>query len=208
MKVLLREDVPSLGYAGEIHDVSVGYARNFLFPQQLAARATPGVLKAAEAWRVRAENRRRELRAEFEALAARIEDLNLVFVAKAGETGKLYGSVTTNDVAEKMNEELGTDIDNRKVMGEALRELGEHEVLVKLSPDVSPRVKVTILAEEKVSAEEAVDAEPVKTPYGEDAQIPTLEEEAAAEAEAEDDVAEATEAEAAAADDEDTAGAE
>jgi large subunit ribosomal protein L9 len=165
MKVLLREDVENLGYAGEIHNVAVGYARNYLFPQGLAAQATPGVLKATVAWRDRAENRRKELRAEFEALAARIDAQELKFVAKAGETGKLYGSVTTNDVADQLNEALGTDIDRRKVVGEPLRELGKHQVLVKLSPDVQTHIEVVIISEkEAAAAAKPADAVAVETP--------------------------------------------
>ncbi len=153
MKVLLRQDVDNLGYAGEVHKVSNGYGRNYLLPRGLAVQATPTVLRAAQAWRERAAARRAELKAEYQALAAQIEATVLVFEAKAGETGKLYGSVTTNDVAERLNETLGTEIDRRKVTGEPLRQLGQHRVNIRLSSDVQAEVTVEIVAEGEPEAE-------------------------------------------------------
>ena len=147
MKVLLKKDVDSLGYAGDVFEVSPGYGRNYLLPRGLAVLATSSEMKAAEAWRQRAAARRAELRAEYEALAARINELSLEFERRAGESGKLYGSVTTNDVADAMNEALGTDVDRRKVLGESLRSLGEHDLVVRLSNDVQASLKVTVAAE-------------------------------------------------------------
>ena len=147
MKVLLKKDVDSLGYAGDVFDVAPGYGRNYLLPRGLAVLATPSVMKAADAWRERAAARRAELRAEYEALAERVNGLSLEFERKAGETGRLYGSVTTNDVADAMNEALGTEIDRRKVLGESLRSLGEHTLVVRLSNDVETSLTVTVLPE-------------------------------------------------------------
>lgn len=165
MKVLLKEDVDNLGLAGEIHDVAGGYGRNYLIPRNLAVKATPGALKQADIWRQRAEARRAQLRSEYEALSARIEDTQLFFTAKAGETGKLYGSVTMNDVADALNQTLGIEIDKRKVAGEPLRQLGEHKVPIRLNVEFHPEVTVIIKAEgideEALEAEEAVEAEDV-----------------------------------------------
>ena len=147
MKVLLKKDVDSLGYAGDVFDVAPGYGRNYLLPRGLAVLATPSVMKAADAWRERAAARRAEMRAEFEALAERINALSLEFERKSGETGRLYGSVTTNDVADAMNEALGTEIDRRKVLGESLRSLGEHTLVVRLSNDVEASLNVAVLPE-------------------------------------------------------------
>ena len=147
MKVLLKKDVDSLGYAGDVFEVAPGYGRNYLLPRGLAVMATPSVMKAADAWRDRASARRAELRADLEALAERINALSLEFERKSGETGRLYGSVTTNDVADAMNEALGAEIDRRKVLGESLRSLGEHTLVVRLSNDVEANLTVTVLPE-------------------------------------------------------------
>lgn len=144
MKVLLKEDVSNLGYAGEVMDVADGYGRNYLIPQGMAVMATPGALTAAKAWRDRAQVRLSELRKEHEALSERIAKTRLVFYARAGETGKLYGSVTTNDIVDALNKTLGTTVDRRSIVGESLRQLGEHQVTVRLSRDYQPQVIVNI----------------------------------------------------------------
>lgn len=158
MKVLLKEDVDNLGMAGEVHDVAPGYGRNYLIPQELAVLATPGMLKQANAWRKKAEARREEQRREYEALTARINDTKLVFAAKAGESGKLYGSITTTQIADDLNETLGTEIDRRKVGVDPLRKLGTHKVVVRLSGDFQPELTVVIEPEDE---EEVVMEEPV-----------------------------------------------
>lgn len=162
MKVLLKEDVDNLGYAGEIMKVADGYGRNYLIPKGLAVIATPGVLKQASTWRERAAVRMGELQHEHQALAARIEETRLEFTARAGETGKLYGSITSNDIAELLNETLGTEIDKRSVAGGPLRALGEHRVVIRLSRDYTPRVTVVV-----VPFSEEPELEEVPEPEGE-----------------------------------------
>lgn len=159
MKVLLREDVENIGLAGEVHEVSNGYGRNFLIPQGLAVIASPGMMKQAEVWRKRAEVRRAELTAEYEALSARISDVTLTFTARAGENGKLYGSITTAQIADDLNETLGTEIDRRKVGVEPLRQLGEHKVVVRLSGEFQPELTVVVEPEEGSAAAEAAAGE-------------------------------------------------
>lgn len=148
MKVLLKQDIDNIGLAGEVHKVADGFGRNYLLPQGMAVVASPSMMKQAVAWRKKAEARRAELRAEYEALAAKIEGVRLTFTARAGETGKLYGSVTTSQIADDLNEALGTDIDRRKVGIEQLRQLGEHKVVVRLSGDFQPELTVVIENEE------------------------------------------------------------
>ena len=148
MKVLLKEDVENLGYAGEVYTVADGYGRNFLIPKGMAVVASPSVLKQAEVWRKKAEARRAELRAEHEALSARIEETTLTFTARAGNTGKLYGSITTSQLTDDLNEALGTTIDRRKVGIEPLRQLGSHQVVVRLSAEFQPNVTVVIESED------------------------------------------------------------
>jgi large subunit ribosomal protein L9 len=166
MKVLLKEDVDNLGYAGEVHTVADGYGRNFLLPKGLAVKATPDVMKQAEAWRKRAEARRAELRAEHDLLSDKIRAVTLTFTARAGDSGKLYGSITTAQIAQKLNETLGTEIDRHKVGGEPLRQLGEHHVPVRLSADHHPEFLVIVQPEgvqpvTAAPAAPAVEAEPV-----------------------------------------------
>ncbi|NHZ71510.1 MAG: 50S ribosomal protein L9 [Aquificales bacterium] len=144
MKVLLKEDVENLGLAGEVYNVANGFGRNYLIPQGYAVKASPGVMNQAELWRNKAEARRAELLAQHEALAAKIEEVTLTYTARASETGKLFGSVTTAQVADDLNRELGTELDRRKVGVEPLRQLGEHKVVVRLSADIQPEVTVII----------------------------------------------------------------
>ncbi len=161
MKVLLKEDVDNLGYAGEVLQVADGYGRNFLIPRGMAVKASPGVLKQAQSWRERAAVRLAELRREHEALSLRINDTNLNFYARAGETGKLYGSITTADITDQLNEALGTDVDRRIVTGGPLRQLGEHRVTVRLSRDYQPQVVVQIHPHSEEEESEDVDSEMV-----------------------------------------------
>ncbi len=165
MKVLLKEDVDNLGFAGEVHKVAAGYGRNYLLPKGLAVKASPNVMKQAVVWRRKAETRREEIRAEFEALSQKIQEVTLNFTAKAGNTGKLYGSITTSQIADTLNETLGTEIDRRKVGVDPLRQLGEHAVPVRLSGDFQPELTVVIASEdapEEADAEES-DAEESET---------------------------------------------
>ena len=160
MKVLLKEDVDNLGYAGEVMTVADGYGRNYLIPRGIAVKASTNALRSAEKWRERAAVRMTELQKQHEALSLRLVETQLTFIARAGETGKLYGSVTTADVVEKLNEELGTQIERRQIVGGPLRQLGDHKVTVRLSRDFQPQITVTIeqFEEEILEEEEAVEA--------------------------------------------------
>ena len=148
MKVLLLEDVINLGLAGDVVTVADGYGRNYLIPRGLAKVATPGALKQADQIRTAGERKRSRELASAQDLARRIEGLSLTFTARAGETGKLYGSVTTADLAEAVERELGEELDRRKIMSDPLRQLGEHTVEVRLMTDVSANLNVVIESEE------------------------------------------------------------
>lgn len=157
MKVLLKEDVENLGMAGEVHKVSNGYGRNYLLPRELAVVASPSAMKQAEVWRQKAEARRQEIRKEYESLTGKIQAVRLEFEARAGENGRLYGSITTAQIADALNEKLGTDIDRRKVGVEAIRQLGEHKVVVRLSGEFQPELTAVVTNEDgEIPAEEAV----------------------------------------------------
>jgi large subunit ribosomal protein L9 len=169
MKVLLIEDVDNLGYAGDVKQVANGFARNYLIPQQMAVLATPGALKQAETIRKAAEKRRAQETANAEAVAGQLEGLALAFERRAGETGKLYGSVTSADIVEAIREKTEIEVDRRKVaLPEPIRALGEQDVTIKLMIDVSTTIKVTvapeggILEQERLTEldEELADEEP------------------------------------------------
>ncbi len=161
MKVLLKQDVDNLGYTGEVMNVADGYGRNYLIPLGLAVKATPGVLKQAETWLDKAAVRVEELRKEHAALAAHIDQTELSFTARAGDSGKLYGSITTNEIVDQLNEVLGINLDKRSLPGGPLRHLGDHKVTIRLSRDFQPQVKVVInpFEEEEVEQLEQVEAE-------------------------------------------------
>jgi large subunit ribosomal protein L9 len=156
MQVLLKEDVESLGYAGDVKKVADGYGRNYLLPRGLAVLATSSAMNQAEAWRMKAEARRAEMRAEYEILSERISAVVLEFTAKTGESGKLYGSITTADITDGLNAELGTEIDRRKVTSDPLRMTGEHKVAVRLNADFQPELTVIVLSENEPEEEESV----------------------------------------------------
>lgn len=147
MRVLLIKDVYKLGHAGEVKKVADGYGRNFLLPQRLAVLATPSALKQAETLRQNAAISRAKLNAEMQGVADALKALTLTFPAKAGETGKLYGSITSAQVTAKIKEVSGLEIDRRNVGHQPLRELGEHQVPVRLTTDLIPTVKVIIYRE-------------------------------------------------------------
>jgi len=147
MELILREAVPSLGKAGDLVRVKPGYARNFLLPNGLAYEATEGNKKriAAEA-KAKSAHVAHE-RAEAEAFAATLGALTLTFTAKSGEDGKLFGSITSGDIAEKIAEQ-GHTVDKRKLdLEHPIKHLGFHSVGVKLHHDVHAEVKVNIVAQ-------------------------------------------------------------
>ncbi len=149
MQVLLLKDVPNLGKAGTVKNVADGYARNYLFPQKLAVPATPEAMKQAETIRKAALRRQQRIEEEAEALAKELEAVSLTFKAKAGESGKLYGSVTAGHIAEALSAKMGMEFDKRKIdLEEPLKELGAHQVRIKLAPTVSASIRVVIEPEE------------------------------------------------------------
>ena len=148
MKVMLTHDVPELGLAGEVYSVAGGYARNYLMPRGYAIAATKGALKQAEEIRQAGVRRRAKERANAEAQAQVIQSKKLLFSANAGENDRLYGSVTATDIAEKLAELVGFEVDRRRLMlPAALRELGTFDVEYRLMPEVSALFKVAVVRE-------------------------------------------------------------
>jgi len=180
MKVLLIKDVYKLGRAGDVKKVADGYGRNFLLPQKMAVLATPGALKQTEKIRSQAEVRRTEQNSELKGLANQIKGLILVFVAKAGETGKLYGSITTQDVASAIQEKTRFEVKKQQIDMQPIRNLGEFTAHVRLTMDLVPEIKVIVHREGE--ALEDVATAPAEPAQPQEAQT----EEAAAAAEEEE----------------------
>ncbi|MDL1910999.1 50S ribosomal protein L9 [Chloroflexi bacterium CFX6] len=156
MKVMLVRDVYKLGRAGDIKKVADGYGRNYLIPQGLAVLATAGALKQVEKIRQQAEIRRAELNSELKGLADQVKDVVLTFAARAGETGKLYGSITTQDVATALSEKTRFEVKKHQIDMQPIRNLGEYTAHVRLTMDLVPEVKVIVHREgETVEADEA-----------------------------------------------------
>jgi large subunit ribosomal protein L9 len=165
MKVLLLKDVFKLGRAGDVKKVADGYGRNFLLPQGLAMLATPGAMKQVERIRAKAEIRRTALNEELKSVAEEIQGLSLTFGVKAGETGKLYGSVTTQNVADSLQEKIRYEIKRHQIDMQPIRNLGEFKAFVRLTMDLLPEIKV-IVHREGESIETAYETVPVE-PEGE-----------------------------------------
>jgi len=147
-KILLTQDVPEIGLAGEIHSVAGGYARNFLFPRGMAILATKGAMKQAEEIRQAGMRLRARERSNAEAQAEVIRQQRLLFEANAGENDRLYGSVTSGEVAERLATVCGFDIDRRRLqIHQPLRELGTFEVEMRLMPEVAPTFTVAVVRE-------------------------------------------------------------
>jgi large subunit ribosomal protein L9 len=161
MKVLLVKDVYKLGRAGDVKRVADGYGRNFLLPQGLAVLATAGALKQAEGIRSAASVQRAVQNKEMAGVAEILSKVVVAFPAKAGETGKLYGSITSQMIAEAVKKKTGVELNRRQMDAEPIRVLGEHKVHVRLTMDLIPEMTVIVHREGEVLA---IAAEPVPAP--------------------------------------------
>jgi large subunit ribosomal protein L9 len=150
MKVVLQKDVPGLGKKDTAVDVAEGYARNYLIPRGLALPASSAALKRIEV--IRDAERRKEAREEAKARedARKLKERGVTIRGKAGEKGRLYGSITSKDVADTIRAVIGVDVDRRKIeLKDPIRELGEHMVTVKLLSGVSADVMITVVPTEE-----------------------------------------------------------
>ncbi|HEX6581246.1 MAG TPA: 50S ribosomal protein L9 [Actinomycetota bacterium] len=149
MKVILQKTVERLGDPGDVADVADGYARNFLIPRGLAVRAEKGTVRHAESLKRAHQSRSKAEKGEFEAIAARIIQTPVVVTARAGEEGKLFGSVTAADIAGALSAETGIAVDRRDIhLDEPIRSVGTHEVTVHLHPEVDPVITIDVRAQE------------------------------------------------------------
>lgn len=149
MRVILIQEVKNLGKEGDIVEVKEGYARNYLIPKKMAVEATPGNLSQIEKLRKKRAMREAKELEEAKALQSKIEGMVLTFSKKAGETGKLYGSVTAREIAEAISATLGFEFDRKYLeLPEPLKDLGKHNVKVNLGKGISAIIMVDILPEE------------------------------------------------------------
>ena len=147
MKIILMDDVPTLGRRGEVRDVSDGYARNFLIPQKLALSATAGNLKNLEHIKKQANAKADRIKGDAEALRDRIEALTYEERRQASEEGKLFGSVTSQDLVEFLDKQ-GVKVERKRVqLDEPIKTLGETVVPIRLHADVTAQLKISVVRE-------------------------------------------------------------
>ncbi len=149
MKVIFLKDVPSVAKAGEIKEVAPGYGHNYLIPRKLALVATPSAIKTAEIQVQREKDRQQRFADEMDKLAQQLEGYQLNFAAKVAEEDRLYGSIRDSDIASQLSQITGLELERKQVeLEEPIKTLGEHEVVVRLGKDLTPRIKVIVAKEE------------------------------------------------------------
>jgi large subunit ribosomal protein L9 len=154
MKIVLRQDVPKLGEAGTIQTVADGYARNYLIPQGMAVLATAGEIKTAQHNMKVRERKIARQEEQLQSLADKIDGTRLEFEARTGEGGRLFGSVTSNDIAEQLQQKIGEEIDRRKIqLTEPIRNVGEHKVEIHLVGRLRPTIIVAVKSDQPEEAE-------------------------------------------------------
>jgi large subunit ribosomal protein L9 len=148
MKIVLRADVDNVGHKGDLVDVADGFARNYLVPKGLALPATPGIQKQADSMRRNRDAKDRRDRESAEAVAARLSGQTVTIEARAGEGGRLFGSITSADVADAVGTQLGVPVDRRRIgLDEPLKQLGPAELPIRLHADVTAMVLVEVTAQ-------------------------------------------------------------
>jgi large subunit ribosomal protein L9 len=148
MQVILRDRIENLGEAGDVVDVKPGYGRNYLIPKGLAYEASAANVRRMDAERAAQGRKEAETLGEARKQASALEGVSLTFNARAGQEGKLFGSITNGDIADKLAEQ-GITIDRRQIeLDEPIKSLGVHSVPVRLHSQVRPEIKVWVIAEE------------------------------------------------------------
>ncbi|MDR1433785.1 50S ribosomal protein L9 [Candidatus Endomicrobiellum devescovinae] len=149
MKVILRSDITNVGRQGEVKEVSPGFARNYLVPQNLAMEATPANLKIWERERVKLEKQREEIISAAKEIASKMEAVEFTVKVKIGENGKIFGSVTPANLS-KIFEEKGFEVNKRDILlSDNIKEVGNYEVNVRLHPEVVVKVKLAVIGEKE-----------------------------------------------------------
>lgn len=144
MKVILLKDIKSVGKKGDVINAADGYARNFLFPRKLAEEATDANMHILNR---KDENERKKKTAEIEEaqkLASELKDKVVKIIGKAGENRKLFGAITTKDIATALNKQYNLDIDKKKIVSDTIKLLGTYDVEIKIYPEISTKIKVLV----------------------------------------------------------------
>ncbi|MGI8689257.1 MAG: 50S ribosomal protein L9 [Thermomicrobiales bacterium] len=158
-KVILTQDVEHLGAAGTVQTVKEGFARNYLLPKRLAEIATTGTIKQVQERQAAVERRIHKQEEELRSLGDKIAATTLTFTARVGENGRLFGSITAQEIADALSRAVGEEVDRRKVaLDEPIRSIGEHKVSVRLVGRLVPSVTVVVTGEGGETAEEAASA--------------------------------------------------
>lgn len=159
MKVVLMQDVPNLGSIGEIKEVAGGYGRNYLIPKGFAQMATPGLIKQAQERAAAQQRRNDKARAGFEQIAQQINGQTLRFEVRVGELDRLYGAITNADIADKLRQQLGVEVDRRKIeLGDPIKRAGVYSVPVRLATDLDARLNVVVEGAQGAQTAPAVSA--------------------------------------------------
>jgi large subunit ribosomal protein L9 len=154
MKVVFLEDVPNVAEAGEMKEVADGYGRNFLIPRKLAVLADAKAANIIEARLKKKARIQAETEAEMRELAQQLEGKEVILKARSGAKGQLYGSITNADIAEELSKSTGLVVDKRVIeLEEPIRQVGSYEIAIGLTKDIMPKIKVTIVGEEKEGKE-------------------------------------------------------
>ena len=148
MQVILLQDLYKHGVAGEVVKVADGFARNFLIPRKMAVPATTSALRQTETIRQNVEARKAQYNNMLNDLARQIDGRELIFGRRAASTGKLFGSVTTQEIADELDRVTSVDINRRRISQQSLREVGTHQVAVRLGTEIAPSLKITIVPED------------------------------------------------------------
>ena len=150
MKVILLQDLYKHGVAGEVVKVADGFARNYLIPRKMAIQASDSALRRTENIRKNVEARKAQHSNMLNDLGRQIDGAELIFGRRAASTGKLFGSVTTQEIADELDRVTGVDINRRRISQKSLREIGTHQVPVRLGTEVSPLLTITIIPEDEL----------------------------------------------------------
>ena len=149
MEVLMINTVPQIGRKGEFKQVAEGYARNYLFPRKLAVPATEGAKKNFELVKTAWEKQVARERQTYTEMAAKLNDLTVTITKRAGDKGRLFGSITSSELVDEIKKATGLDIDKKLVIADHIKEVGEHSIAIRFSGDIKANLNVSVVAEAK-----------------------------------------------------------